>query len=213
MSTPDIRYHLLMSGAPNGNPRAGYVLAGGRSLRMGRDKALLDLNGATLIERIASQVQRVAGNATIIAPAGRYGDLRFPVICDAVEPCGPLGGVFTALSITGARWNLMVACDMPSLTVELLEDLFRAAEESDVDAVVPESAGGLDPLCAVYHRSCLEKAAAAIDRKIFKMHDFVSTLRFRRWPVPDPAPLENVNTPDEWNSRGNGTGNKRGPAQ
>ena len=99
---------------------------------------------------------------------------------------------------------------MPSLTVELLEDLFRAAEESDVDAVVPESAGGLDPLCAVYHRSCLAKAAAAIDRKIFKMQDFVSTLRFRRWPVPDPAPLENVNTPDEWNSRGNGTGNQAG---
>ena len=201
MSTPDIRYHLLMSRAPNGDPRAGFVLAGGRSSRMGRDKALLDLNGVTLLDQIASRVEIAAGNVTIIAPQGRYRDLRFPVIADAVEHCGPLGGVFTALSITGASWNLIAACDMPSLTVEFLEDLFRAAEAGDVDAVVPETAGGLDPLCAVYHRTCLEKAVWAIDHKIFKMHDFVSTLRLRRWAVPDAAPLENVNTPDQWESR------------
>lgn len=190
-----------MSGAPTGNPRAGYVLAGGRSSRMGRDKALLPLDGATLIEHVASKVHVAAGNVSIIAPPDRYRDLPYPVIADMVEGCGPLGGVFTALSVTEAPWNLIVGCDMPALTVAFLEDLFRAAE-LPVDAVVPETAGGLDPLCAVYHRRCLEKAASAIDRKILKMHDFVSTLRIRRWPVLNAAPLENINTPDQWSDRG-----------
>jgi molybdopterin-guanine dinucleotide biosynthesis protein A len=169
---------------------------------MGSDKALLPFEGATLLEHIASRVERVAGLATVIAPLDRYRDLRYPVVSDMREGCGPLGGVFTALSITDAPWNLIVACDMPGLTAGFLEDLFRAAEAGDTDAVVPESSGGLDSLCAVYHRRCLAKAASAIDRKILKMHDFVSTLRIRRWTVTNAAPLENINTPDEWNHRG-----------
>jgi molybdopterin-guanine dinucleotide biosynthesis protein A len=147
---------------------------------MGRDKALLPLDGATLIEHVASKVHVAAGNVSIIAPPDRYRDLPYPVIADMVEGCGPLGGVFTALSVTEAPWNLIVGCDMPALTVAFLEDLFRA----------------------VYHRRCLEKAASAIDRKILKMHDFVSTLRIRRWPVLNAAPLENINTPDQWSDRG-----------
>jgi len=166
---------------------------------MGRDKALLPIDGATLIERIASRVQLAAGQVSIIAPPDRYPHLRYPVIADVVENCGPLGGVFTALTVTESPWNLVVACDMPALTVRFLEDLFGAAESGDFwDAVVPETGAGLDPLCAVYHRRCLEKAAFAINRKILKMHDFVSTLVIRRWPVLNAAPLENINTPDQW---------------
>lgn len=190
-----------MSGAPTGNPRAGYVLAGGRSSRMGCDKALLPIDGGTLIELVAGLVQVVAGRVTIIAPPGRYPDLRFPVIGDQFENCGPLSGVFTALNVSQSPWNLIVACDMPALTAAFLEDLFRVAELSDADAVVPETAAGLDPLCAVYHRRCLDKASIAIDRKILKMHDFVSTLRILRWPVLNASPLRNVNTPAEWGAR------------
>lgn len=185
----------------------GVILAAGESSRMGRDKALLPIDGATLIERVASRVQLAAGQVSIIAPPDRYRHLRYPVIADVVENCGPLGGVFTALSITESPWNLVVACDMPALTVGFLENLFRAAETRDggdtCDAVVPESAAGLDPLCAVYHRRCLEKAVLAIDRKILKMHDFVSTLQIRRWPVLNARPLENINTPDQWPAQRN----------
>lgn len=197
----DIRYHLLMSGAAAGNTRAGYVLAGGRSSRMGRDKALLPIGGTTLLDRIAHRVELAAGNVTIIAPPERYPDSRFRVVADLRENCGPLGGLCRALSITGAEWNLIVACDMPALTVEFLEQLFHAAESGDADAVVPETEAGLDPLCAVYHRRLLPQAVRALDHKIFKMHDFVSTLRIRRWPVLNAALLENVNTPAGWSAR------------
>lgn len=181
--------------------RAGFVLAGGRSSRMGRDKALLRLNGETLLDRVAHLVGGVAGSVTVIGPPERYpGAIR-----DQIENCGPLGGVYTALAISQTDWNLIVACDMPELTVALLEDLFRSAESSHADVVVPyvppESVRGFDPLCAVYHRRCAAAARSALHRKIFKMHDFLLTLRLERLPVADARALKNVNTPEEWAAR------------
>jgi len=186
------------------------VLVGGSSSRMGRDKALLEYQGSTLAGRIAERVRGAARNVTLIGPPDRYRELGYTVIADRVPGCGPMGGVFTALASTHAEWNLIVACDMPLVTAELFEELFGDAESgpSTADCIVPafcEPKGSADgsriqPLCAVYHRRCAAAARRAIDRKILKMHDFVSTLRLRKHPVADPAPLSNINTAAEWSS-------------
>ena len=181
--------------------RAGFVLAGGRSSRMGRDKALLPLHGETMLDRVARTVRAAAGSVTVIGPPERYSTSGYCVIPDKIENCGPIGGVSTALSITSADWNLIVACDMPDLTMDLLESLFDAAESSDADAAVPQSPTGLDPLCAVYHRRCVAKAAESIRRNVLKMHDFLKFLQIQFVPVADPAALNNINTPDEWAAR------------
>jgi len=181
--------------------RAGFVLAGGASSRMGRDKALLPLDGRTMVEEIAFTVRRAAGNVTLIGSPGKYGHLGLPVVPDEIENCGPLGGVYTALRVTEASWNLLVACDMPRVTEAFLKQLMEAAEGSDADCVVPEIGGKIDPLCAVYHRRVAAAAELAIQRKLFKMQDFVSTLRAFHWRVTDPRPLDNVNTPAEWSAR------------
>jgi molybdopterin-guanine dinucleotide biosynthesis protein A len=178
--------------------RAGYLLAGGQSSRMGRDKALLPFGDGTLAAHIATQIREAAGNVTLIGPPERYAHLGFPVIPDAIPGCGPLGGLLTALRSTSADWNLIVACDMPHLTAAFLDELFDAAEAADPDCVVAESEGRQHPLCAVYHRRVLPAAEAAIDRKLFKMHDFIASLRTEAWPVLDPAVLRNVNTPADW---------------
>src|SRR5271163_1224329 len=118
-----IRYHHLMSAPPwvaSGSSCSGYVLAGGRSTRMGRDKALLPLGDSTLLDHVAQCVRQAAGNVTIIGPPDRYASLGYPVTADLVTNCGPLGGLYTALSITETDWNLMVACDMPGLTAHFL---------------------------------------------------------------------------------------------
>jgi molybdopterin-guanine dinucleotide biosynthesis protein A len=180
--------------------RAGFVLAGGASRRMGRDKALLPLDGATMLEKIAAIVRAAAGNITLIGPM-KYADLGWPLVPDEIENCGPIGGLYTALRITKADWNLIVACDMPDVTEAFLNGLLEAAEASDADCVVPETAGQLDPLCAVYHRRILPAVESAIQHKMFKMQDFVSTIRISRWLVSDPGPLQNVNTPAEWSAR------------
>lgn len=180
---------------------AGFVLAGGASRRMGRDKAVLTLGNTTMIEQIASAVRTAAGNVTIIGPVERYAHLGLSVVPDKIENCGPLGGLYTALGLTGADWNLIVACDMPHVTAAFLKQLIEAAEAADADCLVPENGGKLDPLCAVYHARLLRAAESAIHHKLFKMHDFISTLRTSRWSVPDPRPLQNINTPSEWSAR------------
>ena len=182
---------------------AGFVLAGGASRRMGRDKALLPLGETTMIEQIAAAVRGAAGNVTLIGPVGRYQHLGLPVIPDEIENCGPLGGLYTALRVTAADWNIVVACDMPGVTETFLKQMLQAAEESGGDCLVPETGGKLDPLCAVYHCRLVHAAESAIHRKLFKMQDFISTLRTVRWPVPDSLQnaLANVNTPAEWGAR------------
>jgi molybdopterin-guanine dinucleotide biosynthesis protein A len=179
----------------------GFVLAGGASRRMGRDKALLPLGPGTMVQQIAAAVRSAAGNVTIIGPVGRYAHLGFSVVPDKIVNSGPLGGLFTALSITRADWNVIVACDMPHVTATFLNQLIKAAEISEADCLVPETGGKLDPLCAVYHRRVAPAAESAIHRKLFKMQDFISTLRTSRWPVPDARPLHNVNTPAEWSAK------------
>ena len=173
---------------------AGFVLAGGASSRMGRDKALLPLGGATMVQEIASRVRGAAGNVTMIGSPYKYGNLGLTVVADEIENCGPLGGLYTALRLTDADWNLLVACDMPNVTEGFLKQLIQAAEGSNFDAVVPEIDRKIDPLCAVYHRRLAEAAESAIHHKLFKMQDFVSTLRTFYWRVADPRPLQNVNT-------------------
>jgi molybdopterin-guanine dinucleotide biosynthesis protein A len=204
LSTTDIRYHHLMTEplrvATHGPAFSGYVLAGGRSTRMGRDKALLPFGRATLLDHVAQCVHQSAGNVTVIGPPERYAAFGYPVVADHVENSGPLGGLFTALSITPSDWNLIVACDMPGLTAHFLDSLLHAAESSPADCLVPSKTGRaeLDPLCAVYHRRCLSAAKAALDRNLLKMQDFVSSLHLSIWPVPNSGLLENVNTPEEW---------------
>jgi len=185
-----------MDGAAEG--RAGYLLAGGQSSRMGRDKALLPVGNSTLAAHIAAQIREAAGNVTLIGPPEHYAHLGFPVIPDAIPGCGPLGGLLTALRSTSADWNLIVACDMPHLTAPFLVGLLNAAEGAAPDCLVAESHGRRHPLCAVYHRRVLAAAETAIDRKLFKMHDFIASLRTEAWPVLDPTLLRNVNTPADW---------------
>ena len=180
---------------------AGFVLTGGRSSRMGRDKALLSIEGISLVERTAQFVRDAAGSVTLIGAPERYAHLGLPAIPDLIADSGPIGGLYTALQRTRSDWNLVVACDMPGLSANFLRRLLEAAIGQNSAALVPETASGLHPLCAVYHRRILPAVASAIQHKQFKMHDLLRLIQAASWPVEDPALLENVNTPLEWGAR------------
>ncbi|HTS78037.1 MAG TPA: molybdenum cofactor guanylyltransferase [Bryobacteraceae bacterium] len=184
---------------PDVATRAGFLLVGGRSTRMGRDKARLPLGGRTLAEHIAERIRQAAGSVMLVGTREDEPLAGFP---DLMPGNGPLGGVFTALHRSSAEWNLIVACDMPEVTRELFEHLFRAAESSAADCVVPGRPGGaLEPLCAIYHRRVAAAAHAAINRKSLKMHDFVSGLKMSVEYFEDPSPFANINTPEQWSMR------------
>ena len=188
-------YHLLMETS------AGFVLTGGRSSRMGRDKALLPIEGSVLVERTAERVRAAAGSVILIGAPERYSHLGLPVAADLVEDAGPIGGLYTALKIDRAEWNLLVACDMPSLTAKFLRELLDAARQCGSACLVPQTESGLHPLCAVYHRCAEGAVESAIEHKRFKMHDLLKVLKAVSFPVADASMLENVNTPVEWGAR------------
>jgi molybdopterin-guanine dinucleotide biosynthesis protein A len=185
--------------------QAGYVLVGGRSSRMGRDKALLPFRGKTLAEHVAGAVAEAAGSVTLVGDPEEYGFLGLPVIPDRLQGAGPLAGIQAALQASEAGWNLVVACDMPGINAEFLARLLDAAKSQNSDCLLPAGRSDLpEPLCAVYHRRCLPVISAALARRVHKVTDALSGLDVRMWPVNTAQWLANMNTPQEWDRFLNG---------
>jgi molybdopterin-guanine dinucleotide biosynthesis protein A len=177
---------------------SGFVLAGGASKRMGRDKALLPYGGTTLVEHVAKTVREAAGSVALIGHPDRLGHLGLPVFPDELPDCGPASGIYTALRVTETDWNLVVACDMPAVTADILRELFRRAETTERNCVAAIGPYGQpEPLCAVYHRRCLPALTRAIRDKQLRMRDFVKEIG-AVWVPVDKSALANVNTPAEW---------------
>jgi molybdopterin-guanine dinucleotide biosynthesis protein A len=179
---------------------AGFVLAGGRSTRMGIDKALLWKNGRTLLDYAATQMREAAGNVTIIADPARYAQFGFPVVPDHYYDCGPLGGLATALDTSRQPWNLITACDLPYIDAPFLRTLLEVSLSlpPGCDCIVPLGPRGPEPLCAVYHRNALTKIRTALDRNILKMQTLIASMETRFVAVADPRRFRNINTPEDW---------------
>jgi molybdopterin-guanine dinucleotide biosynthesis protein A len=185
--------------------RAGFVLAGGRSSRMGQDKALLLFKGRPLIEHVAGEVRGAAGIVTLVGDPSRYTYLGYPVIEDILPTCGPLSGIHAALTHSTAEWNLVVACDMPEVTAEFLGLMLERAAAGNADAVLPAGPSGLpEPLCAAYNRRSLEAIAAALASGVRKVTDGLRGLNIDIWRVADARYFHNLNTPQEWTCYSNG---------
>jgi molybdenum cofactor guanylyltransferase len=183
----------------------GYILAGGESSRMGRAKALLEIGGEPLLVRTARLIERVVGTATVIGRAEDYPTLGLAVIEDDWPGAGPLGAIATALRASDARWNLILACDLPYLTREWLEFLVRRAFASDAEALLPMNAFGAEPLCAMYHKRGEAVVRAAVGSGVRKVTDGLKQLRVDRieppeWKAFDSEGLlfKNMNSPEDY---------------
>ncbi len=183
---------------------AGYVLVGGRSSRMGCDKALLPWRGATLAQWAAESVAEAAQTATLVGPPERYSGLGFPVIADLFPGEGPLGGILTALGHSRAEWNLIVACDMPGMNAVMLGRLLRTARELDAGVLLPVASDGRpQPLCAVYRRTCLASLNAifgegtrGVMAALLRLR--ASGIRVEEMRLEEGLEFQNVNTPEDW---------------
>lgn len=188
---------------------AGYVLAGGASSRMGRNKALLLFDGEPLVVRMARLVAAAGIGVTVVGRTEEYEAFGLKAIADDEPGLGPLGGIAAALAHSSRPWNLIVAVDLPHVTAAWLKALLDRALASDAaDAVLPRSERGLEPLCAVYHRRCLEPIRAALGRGVRKVTSGLAGPPACR--VEEIAPgewnrfaaegrlLENVNTPRDY---------------
>lgn len=176
---------------------AGFVLVGGQSRRMGRDKALLTGLGGTLVAQVALQVREAASTVTLLGDPAKYGYLGFPVVADVVTGCGPMAGLHAALlaiEATDAERVLIVACDLPNVDAAFLK---RLLDHRQARCVAARSDRGLEPLCAVYHQNTLAEVDAAVRDGRLRMRDLVAQLSGIGVEV-DPRLVRNVNTEEDW---------------
>ena len=188
-------------------PASSVILAGGASRRMGRDKAFLEFAGRPLIARIADQV-RLVGREVIVAggtgdDVARYTPYADLCVPDVYPGVGTLGGIHAGLHVARHDLVLVVACDMPFLNPDLLAWFVDAAEGWDL--VVLKHDQGVEPLHAVYRKTCLPAIEATIrsgERCAFAFYD---QIRVRYVAPPEIAHLDprlcsfrNLNTPQEW---------------
>ena len=182
--------------------RAAWVLVGGKSSRMGTDKARADSDGRALALRVADRAAMVCGTVSLVGDPAVYGELGLPIVADRFPGQGPLAGIEAALEGTDFEVNLIVACDMPAVDEKLLEELLAAAEGAD--CTLPRHDNGhVEPLCAVYRRGCHPVILAALEAGVRKVTDILPlferegfAVRYVR--VSDPAPFANLNTPEDW---------------
>ena len=138
-----------------------FILAGGQSTRMGRDKALVEFHGRPLIEHALEKLRRLGFSASI---AGNRPDLvRYAAVIPDNQPAsGPLAGIEASLAVSGDDLNLFLPVDLPLLPVEFLRWMVSRAVEISPLATIPRLEGRPQPLCAVYHRALLPSARALL---------------------------------------------------
>ena len=142
---------------------SAFVLAGGRSARMGRDKAFVELAGRALLDRALDACRPLCPALGIVGSRQKFGD-RGPAIEDIFPERGPLGAIHAALSHTTTSYNLVLGVDLPFVTTGFLRFLVEQAWASGADVTVPRAGGGFHPVCAVYHRRFRDVAQAALER-------------------------------------------------
>lgn len=181
----------------------GFILIGGKSSRMGADKAQLRLGRQSFVERIAAALLSISDSVRVVGAEGAGG--RWPIVADVHKEWGALGGLHAALDACRAEWAAIVACDLPFVTVELFERL--ADLRGSFDAVVPiQSDARLQPLCALYRTSaCLSRARELIaegERRPRRLVELVSARRVGFDELADLRGAElfftNVNTPSDY---------------
>ena len=184
---------------------AAFILAGGESSRMGRNKALLEIDGVPLILRTAHVVEQAVAKPTIVGPREAFAALGFECVEDDWPGAGPLGGIATALRASGMEWNLVVACDMPYLTPEWLRHLVARAEASAAGAVIPQSEFGAEPLCASYNKRAESAIRSALKRGVRKVMEGLDDLRIEKIAPVEWKPFDsggrlfkNMNTPADY---------------
>ena len=182
---------------------SGFVLAGGKSTRMGQDKAAVTLNGLTLLQHALAALREVCSDVAILGKQELYGGIG-PVYEDIFPGCGPLGGIHAALSSSKTQFNLIIAVDTPFLAPEFLSHLADRAIESNAIVTTPEIDDYTQPLCTVYSlvfRSIAEQALRQGNYKIVPLFPKDRTLVIKESELRQFAfaadMFENLNTPED----------------
>lgn len=180
----------------------GLILAGGKSSRMGRDKATMEYKGLPLIRHVLAAIEPVCDPVLIIGGNIHYESLDIPVVPDIAPGGGAIMGIYTGLLESPNESALVVGCDMPFIKTALVKRLAEFAPRFDV--VVPRIGGHLEPLLAIYSKRCIPEIDRMIRRGEKRILDFFPGVKVKELTEDDLRPFDpdlssflNLNTPED----------------
>src|SRR5262245_33088004 len=183
-------------------PLCAFILAGGKSSRMGENKPLLKLHGRTLLEIAVDKARQVVADVCIVGPPASLGP---DAIEDIFPDCGPLGGIHTALMHSRCDINLILAVDTPFVEARFLRFMLEQARDSRAVATVARTSDGFQPLCGVYHKDFGPVAEKALKERRYKIDVLFPLVKTRIIEQDelhkfafDPAMFQNLNTRAEY---------------
>jgi molybdopterin-guanine dinucleotide biosynthesis protein A len=185
-------------------PITGVILAGGKSSRMGQNKALMSLGGKCLVDRVVEVMRSVFDDLLMVTNTPDvYADLGMPMVPDVWPEKGSLGGVYSAIYHVATPYCLVVACDMPFLRAAVLRYLIT--QMADYDVVVPDVLGELQTLHAIYSKACLQPIERRLETNRLRIVGFFPDVRVRTVTASELEPydpellaFQNLNTPEEF---------------
>jgi molybdopterin-guanine dinucleotide biosynthesis protein A len=185
-------------------PLTAFILAGGKSARMGSDKAFLELGGRSLLARALDLARAVTPEVKIVGDPEKFAAFD-PVVPDVYPARGPLGGIHAALAISTTDYNLILAVDLPFIEESFLQYLISEAQSPDAVVTVPSAGGHFHPLCAVYRKAFLPTAERALAAGRNKLDALFSEVSVRILSEDDlntagfnAEIFRNLNTPEDW---------------
>lgn len=177
----------------------GVLLAGGKSRRMGQDKARLEIDGNPMFERALELLQCFCSTTLIAGDRPDLARPELPCLPD-IFPGSALGGLYTGLNASNTEWILVAPCDMPYPDKRIAERMLET--RNGYDAVVPRTPAGYEPVFALYHKNCLPQMENMLRQNQFRIYDFYQRINIRYLDPPDlpegwERALININTPED----------------
>jgi len=181
----------------------GLILLGGKSSRYGSNKALVEIDGVRLIERVTGVMKSIFHRVILVTNTPEeYAYLRLPMVEDLIKGLGPMGGIYTGLMTMSDETGFLVACDMPFLSGKLIRHMVEVRD--DFDTVVPRMDWMLEPLHALYSKKCIPVIQKAIEERQYQIAKCFAGMRVRymdeeelRLWDPDLRSFFNINKPQD----------------
>ena len=174
------------------------ILAGGKSKRMGENKAFLPLGNSTFIQTLIAMLEPLVDRVLISGAHNVYKHLNIPVIEDEHKDSGPLAGLYAGLKWTDTDWNFVISTDTPFVNKHIFELLKTQIKDKQV--VIAQVDKKVMPLIGLYHKSCVNEIKTALENKQFKVMQILKQLKTEITMIPEPNStlLANINTPEEY---------------
>ncbi len=186
----------------------GIILAGGKSSRMGTDKALFVLNGSTFLDHIIRALEPLVDDILIVSNDERHSTYNLKRVRDTIADTGPISGLHAGLTNSVTEENLVLSCDIPLIETSMLEVLLQNNED-DIDVIQLAEANRVHPLIALYKKGSVEHLGKALFDGERKLRTALNGLNIKTVLVSDgqAAALTNVNTPMDFEKIENGNTN------